>query len=99
MLMPWGPLVLPYRHRSLPVFAATPNKPSPVYATYWRTPPAFVATMEEYPALAPPGTAVFHTTSPVFLFSVRRVASVPPGVLTTASPSTSGDSAYAHVPG
>ena len=50
---------------------------------------------------APPGPALllssavstlFHSVSPVFLFSATIVASGPPGVQITLSPSTSADS-------
>ena len=50
-------------------------------------------TSEAYAARSPPGTAHFQITSPVFLFSATRVASLPPGVQTSTSPSISGDSA------
>ena len=38
-------------------------------------------------------------TAPVFLLRATSVASFPPGVATSTSPSINGDSAYAHVPG
>src|SRR5262245_12039838 len=41
----------------------------------------------------------FQTTSPVVLLRASMVASAPPGEQMTTSPSTSGDSAYAQVPG
>ncbi len=47
---------------------------------------------EEYAAASPPGAFAFQTSSPVFLFSATRVASLPPGVTITLSPSISGDS-------
>src|ERR1700730_13031095 len=54
---------------------------------------------EAEPAGWPPGTTDFQMTAPVFLFSATSVACAPPGVATSTSPSMSGDSAYAQVPG
>src|SRR5687768_6668132 len=58
-----------------------------------------MAIAEAYPAASPPGAAGFQTTSPVVLLSATMVASAPPGVQTSTSPSIRGDSAYAHPPG
>src|SRR5438552_3551750 len=66
---------------------------------YSRPPATSPTTMEEYAAASPPGTAHSQITLPSFLFSATMVALLPPGQTTTASPSTSGDSAYAHDPG
>src|SRR5690242_19174955 len=54
---------------------------------------------DAYAAASPPGTGDFQITAPVDLFSATMVASLPPGVTTSTSPSMSGDSAYAHTPG
>src|SRR5262245_47151421 len=67
--------------------------------TYCFRPPACTTIADAYPAGSPPGIADFQMTAPVFLLSATIVACAPPGVTTTASPSTSGDSAYAQVPG
>src|SRR5512139_340272 len=47
--------------------------------------------------MSPPGTADFQISAPFRLLSATIVASLPPGTHTTTSPSTRGDSAYAHV--
>src|SRR5690349_13370053 len=54
--------------------------------------------IDAYAALSASGEANFQTTSPVVFFRATIVASAPPGVHTTTSPSTSGDSAYAQAP-
>src|SRR3954451_15430646 len=93
-----GPLaVSSNRHRSLPVLASTPTTPLPTNCTYCLTPAASVTTTDAYPAVSPIGD--FQTVSPVFLLRATIVASAPPGVTTTTSPSNSGDSEYAHCPG
>src|SRR6516162_4764975 len=93
-----GSLVLLYRHRYLPDLASTPTTPLARNCTYCRDPAALTAITEPYPAASPSGTDAFHTVSPVFLLSATSVASLPPGVLTTTSPSINGDSAYAQFP-
>src|SRR5581483_5823279 len=85
--------------RNCPVFASTPTMPLFKYCTYCLRPPASTTIGDAYSAESPPGTADFQTTAPVFLLSATSVASAPPGVTTTTSPSTSRSSALAHVPG
>src|SRR5262245_6486490 len=87
---------LRYSHRSLPSFARTPIVPASVRFTYCLTLPALQMTTDEYPAFVPPRQR--QTTSPVFLSSATIVASWPPGVQTSQSPSTSGDSVKFHDP-
>src|SRR5215213_10926854 len=95
-----GPLTTSlYRHRNSPVFASTPTRPLLKNCTYCLRPPPCTTTADAYPAWSPPGTADFQMTAPVFLFSATSVASAPPGVTTTTSPSTNGDSEYAQTPG
>ncbi len=48
--------------------------------------------IDEYAASSPSCCGHFQSTSPVALFKDSSVAVVPPGVQTTASPSTNGDS-------
>src|SRR5205085_8529670 len=91
--------VFPYRQRNLPDLASTPTRPFCKNCTYCFTPAASTMMIDAYAASSPSGTAHFQMTSPLLLFSATIVASVPPGVQTTASPSTSGDSAYAQLPG
>src|SRR5579872_4204969 len=70
--------------------------PAPMSWTYCLTPAASEMTVEAYPEPlpAPPGTAHFQMVSPVFLLRATRVASLPPGVQISLSPSTRGDSQY-----
>src|SRR5260370_37319112 len=84
-----------YFHRNRPSSAATPTTPAARSWTYWRMPPTSATTMEEYPAVgSSTGAAHFQMTAPVVLFSATRIASLPPGVHTSFSPSTRGDSVY-----
>ena len=61
-----------------------------MFVTYCRTPPPSEMTGEAYPA--PSGPAAFQMVSPVFLLRATIMASLPPGVQTSLSPSTRGDS-------
>src|SRR5438067_911418 len=92
-----GSMVLLKRQRNLPVFASTPTTPLPRNCTYSLPPPTSAITTEAYAAASPPGTGDFQITAPVFLFRATSVAVSPPGVQTSTSPSTSGDSEYAHM--
>ena len=57
-----------------------------------------MAMGDAYPAPLPSATWAFQIGSPVFLSSATTVASLPPGLQMSLSPSMSGDSQYAHVP-
>src|SRR5947209_5447879 len=98
---------LSHRHRSLPVDASTPTSALAVSCTYCRWPSKSMAMAEAYAAPGPPrpprgppdpplaeasGTGHFQIVLPVALSRATIVASVPPGVQITLSPSTSGDS-------
>src|SRR5262245_20899864 len=86
--------VFAYRHSTLPVFASTDTTPLRRNVTYCFTPPASSGTIEEYSAESFPSTGAFQSTSPVFLLSATSVASLPPGLQITLSPSTKTDSVY-----
>src|SRR5262245_30580389 len=88
----------PYSQSSLPESAPKLITPSEVRVTYCRTPPAVLTMTDEYPADSPFDDIPFHFTLPVFLSRASIVASRPPGVTISLSPSTSGDSAYPHPP-
>src|SRR5438067_11982999 len=68
--------------------------PAPMSCTYCLTPAASETTIDEYPEPlpAPPGTAHFQIGLPVDLSRATIVAFAPPGVQTSLSPSTRGDS-------
>src|SRR5262245_4648713 len=97
MMLAPGSATFGYSQRNLPVLASTPTTPFRRNVTYCRTPPASIGMMDEYSASPPPGTAHFQTTSPVNLLRAASVASLPPGVQITRSPSTSTDSEKAQL--
>src|SRR5947209_16781938 len=86
------PASLSYFHRNWPSLADTLIISLLMIWTYCFTPPASATMTEEYAESPAPGTSAFQTTSPVFLSSAARAACGPPGVQTTRSPSTNGDS-------
>src|SRR5687767_2728690 len=90
--------VFSYCHNSLPDLASIPTTALPRNCTYCLTPASSAMMTEEYAASLPSGKAHLQIASPVFLSSATIVASAPPGVHTSASPSTRGDSEYAHSP-
>jgi hypothetical protein len=86
----------------LPSDARTPTRPRPTSWTYCFTPPPFEITIEEYPApslpLVPRSVAAVRQISlPVFLSRATSSAFFAPGVTSSRSPSTSGDSLHVHI--
>src|SRR5262245_26766775 len=88
----------PYRQSSLPESAANETTLTEVSVTYCLNPPARQGMIDEYPADSPSGVYPRHASFPSFFRRASMVASRPPGVHITFSPSTRGDSKYCQVP-
>src|SRR5262245_47644952 len=83
---------LPYCQRNSPSLAATPITAFRSQVTYMRTPPTSAGMTDAYPAPPASGHLVVQIALPVRLSRAASAAVGPPGVQTSLSPSTSGDS-------
>jgi hypothetical protein len=74
------------------MYSSPPTAGALMMEEYW-APSASSPRASKALLLFPAGTLAFQISSPVSFFSATMVASFPPGVARTRSPSTSGDSA------